>query len=121
MVWYIQEWLLLCNVFMSITNEITYVSFYVIFVPRQGSLHQLSLTAPGVSDLLTSCYNLHIGTAIHRGVLQIHNCSLTYVTTISSNMWLVLTTGIPPLSGTTGQEKNTTPNNSAVSTNKLRL
>ena len=78
-------------VFMSITNESPYVRFYVIFIPRRGSLHHPSLTAPEEASLCSYRHPLHIYTLFHRGVLHIYHFSPISVIPVSANMCLVLT------------------------------
>ena len=97
------------TVFMSVTNKTPYVILYVIIVPRKGSLHQPSPKMPGVSGLRTSHHTLCIGLPVNHCMLHIHCCSTAAIIPVSTNMWLVLTAGRPPLLGHTGQENKLYP------------
>ena len=78
---------------MSVTNKSPYVSFYVIFEQRKGSLHQTSVTTPEAAGLHTSRHSILIGTVAHKGVLYTHSHSPVAVIPVSANMWLVLASG----------------------------
>ena len=93
------------TVFISLTKESPHVSFYVPFVPRQGSLHQPSLTATKVAGFHKSFHPLFIGPEVHHGMLRIYRCYPASVILISAYMWLVMDDGRPPLSVTTAQGK----------------
>ena len=96
---------------MSVANKIPYVSLYVIFVPRKGYLRQPSPEKPEVSVLCKFQHTFCIGPDVHCILLYIHTCSLATVITVSTNMWLMLAAGHPPLSGPIGQERKIYPQN----------
>ena len=75
---------------MSVTNESTYVSFYIPFLPKIGSLHQPSPTVPEATGLCTYRHTLHISMEFHHSVLHIHSHYPTTVISVSAKMWLVL-------------------------------
>ena len=91
---------------MSVTNKISYMSFYVIFVTIKLSIHQNYPTASEVTCLLTPEHPLRISPMVHHGVMHIHRFSPIIVIPVSANMWLVLADGYPPLLGPIGQESN---------------
>ena len=76
----------LATVFMSVTNKIPYMSFYMIFVPRKGSLHQPYLMATEAAGLCKYFRPLHIVPAVCHGVLHIHRHSPATVIPVSSNI-----------------------------------
>ena len=88
-------------VFMSVAKENTYVSFYVIFLLRKGFLHRPSPIGLEEAGLNTSSSPLFIGTTVNHGEMYPYSRSPTAIIPVSSNMWLVLAAGRPPLSGST--------------------
>ena len=53
--------------------------------------------APEAEGLHTSCHYLHIGLAVHHGIMYIHFHYPTAVIPVSTNLWLVLAAVRPPL------------------------
>ena len=97
----------LCN---SLTEVTTWFSWF-FFVPIKGSLHHPLSMTPESTGLCKSRHPLRIGTKVHQGVINIHHHYHVAVIPVSSKTRLVLAAGCPPLSGPTGQEKKSYPQN----------
>ena len=98
------------------------MSFYMVFVPRKGSLHQPSMAVSGVAVLHIYCHPLYISMIVHHSMLHSHSCSTNAVIPVSVNMQLVLIAVTPPpFWDPLGKKQNYNLNILTIFTNKVCL